>query len=244
MSFILFRDTECARPAANQPTYLALGTCLDIPAGTGSIQVGTLPGCPNSGQPTLFLSSSTGCEFPTESTGSGSGSGSGSGGGSGGGSGSGSGSGSGGGSTYSGSGGTSGGHNSSSTTGGGTGEGGSGDGSGSSSESSHGGGSEHTTSSWQPSPTFIQGSEAMARAAIVAEGFAGVNMTGTCTRFQGQSIGSIQFACPEFARQPGPTATSTSGGGSLQIQSRSRAYGAIWWTLIGGWVVLGLLGGG
>ncbi|KAK6842951.1 hypothetical protein PG987_003811 [Apiospora arundinis] len=116
MSFIIFRDTECARPSANQPTYLPLGTCLDLPPGTGSIQVGTLPGCPNSGQPTLFLSSNPGCAFPATATsgsdggsssGSGSGSGSGSSSGSSSGSGSGSegGGGSGGGSTYSGSGG-------------------------------------------------------------------------------------------------------------------------------------------
>ncbi|KAK7924246.1 hypothetical protein PG985_006300 [Apiospora marii] len=237
MSFITFRDTECARPAANQPTYLALGTCLDIPAGAGSILVGTLPGCPNSGQPTLFLSSTAGCDFPTESSGSGSGSGSG------GGSGSGDGSGGGGGGSYSGSGGTSGGRNSSSSTGGGTGEGGGGEGSGSSSESSHGGG-EHTSSPWQPIPTFTQGSRAViARAATAAEGFTGVNATGTCTKFDGQNIGSVQFACPEFARQPGPTATSTSGGAGLRRQSRSWSYGAMWCTLIVSWIVHGILGG-
>ncbi|KAK7940728.1 uncharacterized protein PG986_013115 [Apiospora aurea] len=231
MSFVLFRDAECGRPSPNQPTYLSLGTCLDVPVEAGSILVGTLPGCPNNGLPTLFISSNKGCAFPTETSGSGSGSGGGSGGG-----------------TYSGGGGgSSEGHNSSSTSGSGNeGEEGSG---GSSSEGVGQSGGEYTSAPWyHPPPTFAQGSNAVAAQADAAtgtEGFAGVNITGTCTQLKGQSIGSVQFACPEFARQLGPTATSTSGGGeSLRVQSRSRSCGAVWWTLMGGWVVLGLLGGG
>ncbi|KAK8088515.1 hypothetical protein PG997_003476 [Apiospora hydei] len=136
----------------------------------------------------------------------------------------------------------------SSSTGGSGNEGGEGSG-GSSSEGVGQGGGEYTGAPWyHPPPTFPQGSNAVAAQADAAtgtEGFAGVNLTGACTQFKGQSIGSVQFACPEFARQPGPTATSTSGGGeSLRVQSRSRSYGAVWWTMMGGWVVLRLLGGG
>lgn len=203
-----------------------------MPPGTGSIQVGTLPGCPNSGLPTLLISSEFGCAFPTETTSS-SGTETGSSTGSSSSSSTGSSSGSSGdGGTHGGTGAASGGRNSTS-------------GSGSSKESGHDG--ENAGPSWlAPPPTFTQESYApVVHAATAAQGFAGVNTSGVCTQFRGQRIASVQFACPEFARQPGPTATSVSSSGEgLRIQGSVWWHGAMWWTLICVYAVSELLGGG
>ena len=61
MSFLFFRDFKCGRPEPTLHNYLALGTCLDVPVGVGSITVNYFASCPNSGSPILLVSKENGC---------------------------------------------------------------------------------------------------------------------------------------------------------------------------------------
>lgn len=61
MSFLFFRDFKCGRPEPTLHNYLALGTCLDVPVGVGSITVNYFASCPNSGTPILLVSKDNGC---------------------------------------------------------------------------------------------------------------------------------------------------------------------------------------
>lgn len=61
MSFLFFRDFKCGRPEPTLHNHLALGTCLDVPVGVGSIAVSYFASCPNSGSPILLVSKHNGC---------------------------------------------------------------------------------------------------------------------------------------------------------------------------------------